>query len=105
MDMKEVTNMLSPNTYKEFSPGCARAATSPSKRTTSPKTRRSSHPSRLARGNSLFLVAQHAGRSGITNTGIWMFSGYVASLAPVYPLDDRITVTGAIKITGKPVLW
>jgi hypothetical protein len=34
-----------------------------------------------------------------------MFSGYVASIAPTFPLDDRITVTGTIKITGKPVLW
>jgi len=28
-----------------------------------------------------------------------------ASIVPSMPLDDRIVVTGMLRITGKPVLW
>jgi hypothetical protein len=106
MDMKEVTNMLSPNTYKEFIAGLREGGDITFEANYIPKdATQLNTQADLHAGTLSSWSLNMPGVPGATNTGIWMFSGYVASLAPVYPLDDRITVTGAIKITGKPVLW
>jgi len=105
-DMKEVTNMLSPSTYKEFIAGLREGGEITFEANYIPKdaTQLNTQADLHAGTISSWSLAM-PGVPGATNNGIWMFSGFVASLIPVYPLDDRITVTGAIKITGKPVLW
>lgn len=106
MDMKEVTNMASPSTYKEFIAGLREGGDITFEANYIPKdATQLNTQADLNAGVLSTWSLNMPGVPGATNTGIWMFSGYVASLAPVYPLDDRITVTGAIKITGKPVLW
>jgi hypothetical protein len=105
-DMKEVTNMLSPNTYKEFIAGLREGGDITFEANYIPKdATQLNTQADLHAGTLSSWSLDMPGVPGSTNNGIWMFNGYVASIAPTIPLDDRITVTGTIKITGKPVLW
>ncbi|HXM32296.1 MAG TPA: phage tail tube protein [Chthoniobacterales bacterium] len=103
-DMKEVSNMMSPSTYKEFIAGLREGGDItfegnyiPKEATLSQQNARTDFEGGVLSNWCIALPA--------AGTGIWMFSGYVTALTPAYPVDDRITVTGTIRITGKPVLW
>lgn len=103
-DMKEASNMGSPNTYKEFIPGLRDGGTItfegnyiPKENTNSQIQARQDFESGTLSNWCIALPA--------AGTGIWMFSGYVSDLSPAYPVDDRITITGTLKVTSKPVLW
>lgn len=37
-------------------------------------------------------------------TGKWAFSGFVTSLSTEAPMDDKISFSATIKVTGKPIL-
>jgi hypothetical protein len=103
-DIKEVSNMGSPSTYKEFIPGLREGGDItfegnyiPKESTLSQQNVRTDFESGTLSNWCLALPS--------AGTGIWMFTGYVISLAPSYPLDDRIVVAGVLRITGKPVLF
>src|SRR5437899_6247996 len=100
-DMKEVSNMASPSTYKEFIAGLREGGDItfegnyiPKESTLSQQNVRTDFEGGVLSNWSLALP--------VPGTGIWMFTGYVMSLAPSYPLDDRIVVSGVLRITGKP---
>lgn len=106
VDMKEATNMLSPNTFKEFIAGLREGGDITFEGNYIPKdATQLNTQADLNAGTLSTWSLTLAGTPGNTNCGIWMFSGYVSGLTPNIPLDDRITVSGSIKITGKPVLW
>src|SRR5258708_7026176 len=101
-DMKESSNMLSPNTYKEFLAGLREGGDVtfegnyiPKEATNSQTTLRTDFENGTA--SSWTIVLPNA-------MGTWTFTAFVSALTPAYPLDDRITVVGTLKITGKPVL-
>ena len=101
-DMKEVSNMLSPNSYKEFIAGLRDGGTVtfegnyiPKEATNSQVTLRTDFENGTASVWTIVLP---------NSLGTWTFTGMVSDLSPAYPVDDRITVTGTLKITGKPVL-
>lgn len=101
-DMKEVSNMLSPNTYKEFIAGLRDGGTVtfegnyiPKEGTNSQVTLRTDFESGTQSSWTIVLP---------NSLGTWTFTAMVADLSPAYPVDDRITVTGTLKITGKPIL-
>jgi len=101
-DMKEVSNMLSPNTYKEFIAGMREGGEVTFEGNYIPKDS----------GNTQVTLRtdfENGTQSSWTiilsgSLGTWTFTAMVASLNPSYPLDDRIVVSGSLKITGKPVL-
>jgi hypothetical protein len=105
-DMKEVTNMSSPSGFKEFVAGLRAGGTITFEGNYIPKdaTQLNSQAD-FAAGTLSAWCLNLPGIPGATNTCIWMFSGYVSDLTPAYPVDDRITVTGTIQITGKPVVF
>ena len=101
-DMKEVSNMLSPNTYKEFIAGLREGGDVtvegnyiPKEATNSQTTLRTDFENGTQ--SSWTIVLSNA-------LGTWTFTAMVSALTPAIPLDDRITVTFTLKITGKPVL-
>jgi len=103
-DMKEASNMGSPNTYKEFIAGLREGGDItfegnyiPKEATNSQVTLRTDFESAVL---SNWCVALP-----LAGTGIWTFTGYVSALNPAYPVDDRIVVSGTMKITSKPVLF
>jgi hypothetical protein len=106
MDMKEVSNMGSPSTFKEFIAGLRDGGAVTFEANYIPKdaTQLNTQADLNAGVLSTWSITL-PGTPGNANTCIWMFSGYVDTINPAIPLDDRITVTGSIKITGKPVVW
>src|SRR2546430_8251268 len=103
-DMKEVSNMASPNTYKEFIAGIREGGDVtfegnyiPKESTLSQQNVRTDFEAGTLSNWCLALPGP--------GTGIWMFTGMVMSLSPSIPLDDRIVVTGVLRITAKPILW
>ncbi len=103
-DMKEVSNMASPNTYKEFIAGLREGGDVtfegnyiPKESTNSQVNLRTDFEGGVLSNWSLSLPA--------AGTGAWMFQAMVMSITPSYPLDDRIVVAGVLRITAKPVLW
>ncbi len=103
-DMKEVSNMASPSTYKEFIAGLREGGDVtfegnyiPKESTLSQQNVRTDFEAGTLSNWCLSLPA--------AGTGIWMFTAVPASIVPSMPLDDRIVVTGMLRITGKPVLW
>jgi predicted secreted protein len=38
------------------------------------------------------------------STGSWTFDGFVTSLSTDAPMDDKISFSATIKVTGKPIL-
>jgi hypothetical protein len=106
MDMKEATNMGSPNTFKEFIAGLRDGGQVTFEANYIPKdATQLNSQSDFNSGTLSTWCINLPGTPGNANTCIWMFNGYVDSISPAIPLDDRITVTGSIKITGKPVVW
>lgn len=99
-DMKEVTNLLSPNTYKEFIAGLREGGDFTFEGNYLPKD-----AVQLKLQSDLNLGTLKKWQVILPSTlGTWSFSGYVSSINPTYPLDDRATYTGTIKITGQPTL-
>ncbi|HEV1992115.1 MAG TPA: phage tail tube protein [Candidatus Dormibacteraeota bacterium] len=103
-DLKEVSNMMSPSAYKEFIVALREGGDVtfegnyiPKEATLSQQTLRTDFESGVV---SAWCIALPT-----AGTGIWSFQGYVMALTPAYPLDDRITVTGTMRITAKPVLF
>jgi predicted secreted protein len=101
-DIKEVSNMLSPNTYKEFIPGLREGGDVtfegnyiPKEATNTQTTLRTDFEN--GTNSSWTIVLPNA-------MGTWTFNAFVIALSPSYPLDDRIVVAGTLRITGKPVL-
>lgn len=101
-DMKECSNMLSPNTYKEFLAGLRDGGSITFEGNYIPKdtgntqvTLRTDFESGTASTWTIVLP---------NSMGTWTATAFVQDLSPAYPVDDRITVTGTLKITGKPVL-
>ena len=101
-DMKEVSNMGSPSGYKEFVAGLREGGDITFEGNYIPKD-----------SGSTQVTLRTDFEGGVLSTwtivlpnslGTWTCSGYVTAINPSYPLDDRITVTGTIRITGKPVL-
>jgi hypothetical protein len=105
-DIKEVSNMGSPNIYKEFIAGLRDGGTVtfegnylPKEATLSQQTLRTDFEGGIV---SYWCINPGGGPAG---TGIWTFTALVQDIAPSYPVDDRITFTATLKITGKPVLF
>lgn len=103
-DMKEVSNMASPNTYKEFIAALREGGDItfegnyiPKELTLSQQNVRVDFEGGVLSTWCLALP--------VAGTGIWQFQAMVMSLSPVIPLDDRIVVSGVLRITGKPILW
>jgi predicted secreted protein len=101
-DMKEASNMLSPNTYKEFIAGLREGGDVtfegnyvPKESTNSQTTLRTDFENGTASSWTIVLAG---------GLGTWTFTAFVMSLTPAYPLDDRIVVSGVLRITGKPLL-
>src|ERR1700732_3511120 len=99
-DMKEPTNMGSPNGFKEFIGGLRDGGTISFEGNYIPKDA----------SQAPLLTDFQAGSSAtwtITlpgSLGVWTCTGYMQGIAPALPLDDRITMTGTLKLTGKPTL-
>jgi hypothetical protein len=103
-DMKEASNMASPNTYKEFIAGLREGGDITFEGNYIPKEATLSQQNLrvdFEGGASPFMTLALP----VAGAGIWMFTGFVMSLTPAYPLDDRIVVSGVLRITGKPVLF
>jgi hypothetical protein len=100
MDMKEVSNMLSPATFKEFIAGLRDGGTFTFDCNYLPKD--AVQTKLISDFNAGTLKKWQLVLPG--GLGTWSFSGYVDTLNPAIPLDDRATVTGSIKITGQPTL-
>jgi predicted secreted protein len=100
LDMKEASNMGSPNTYKEFIAGLRDGGTITFEGNYIPKDA-SQTPIKadFDAGASASWTIVIAGA-----LGTWTATCFVQDIAPAYPVDDRITMTGTLKITGKPVL-
>jgi hypothetical protein len=99
-DMKEVSNMLSPSGYKEFVAGLREGGD---------VTFEGNYIPHDATQGTLRTDFETGLMSSWTITmpgalGTWTFNAMVSALTPAYPVDDRMTVTGTLKITGKPVL-
>ena len=99
-DMKEVSNLLSPNTYKEFIAGLRDGGEFTWEGNYIPKD-----AVQLKLRADLDAGTLKKWQVILPGTlGTWSFSGFVMSITPTYPLDDRASYTGAIKITGQPTL-
>lgn len=103
-DMKEATNMGSPNTYKEFIAGLREGGDVtlegnyiPKENTNSQVTLRTDFEGGVLSFWALALP--------LAGSGVFMFQGYCMGITPAIPLDDRITFTASLRITGKPVLF
>src|SRR5579859_5320025 len=96
-DMKEATNMSSPNTYKEFIAGLREGGDVTFEGNYIPKESTSSQ-SNLRTDFEGGVLSYWALALPAAGSGIFMFQGYCSALTPAYPLDDRITVTGTLKI-------
>jgi predicted secreted protein len=101
-DMKEASNMLSPNTYKEFIAGLREGGDVsfegnylPKEATNSQTTLRTDFENGTASSWTIILS---------NSLGTWTFTAFVMAITPAIPLDDRITFTATLRITGKPVL-
>lgn len=101
-DMKETTNLLSPNTYKEFVAGLREGGDVsfegnylPKEATNSQTTLRTDFENGTASSWTIVLS---------NSLGTWTFTALVSAITPAIPLDDRITFTATLRITGKPVL-
>lgn len=101
-DMKETTNMLSPSTYKEFIAGLREGGDVtiegnylPKEATNSQTTLRTDFENGTSA--SWAIIFPNA-------LGTLTFTAFVSAISPAIPLDDRITYTATLKITGKPVL-
>ncbi|HEV1992116.1 MAG TPA: phage tail tube protein [Candidatus Dormibacteraeota bacterium] len=99
-DMKEVSNMLSPNTYKEFIAGLREGGDVTFEINYVPK-------------DATQITLRQDLEGGVNSSwtivlpgalGTWTFNAFVMALSPAYPLDDRIVCTGTLRITGKPLL-
>jgi len=106
MDMKEATNMLSPAGYKEYLAGLRDGGTITFEANYIPKDVthadiRADFDNGVLSQWAITLPASPTAPS----MGIWYFSAYAADLSPALPLDDRMSVTGTLKISGKPVLF
>jgi predicted secreted protein len=99
-DMKETTNMGSPNTYKEFVAGLKDGGTITIEGNYIPKDA-SQLPlkSDFDAGTVSTWTITLAG-----SLGVWTCSCLVQDISPAYPLDDRMTYTATLKINGKPTL-
>jgi hypothetical protein len=100
-DIKEVSNMGSPNTYKEFIAGLRDGGTITWEGNYIPKDA-SILPIKgtdFDAGTSSSWTIVIAG-----SLGTWTMTCLVQDIAPAYPVDDRITYAGTLKVTGKPVL-
>jgi hypothetical protein len=100
MDMKEVTEMLSPNTFKEFIAGLRDGGQVTFELNYLPKDAVQTKlitDFQLGTNKKWQIVLPGS-------LGTWSFSGFVSDLSPAIPIDDRATVTGTIKITGMPTL-
>lgn len=96
LDMKEATNLLSPNTYKEFIAGLRDGGSVTGSGTYIPKDAvqaklRSDFDGGTLKKWQLILPG---------TLGTVAFSGYVQDITPALPLDDRMTYAFTIKITG-----
>lgn len=103
-DLKEVTNMASPNTYKEFIAGLREGGQITFEGNYIPKESTNSQIN-LRTDFESGTLSYWALALPTAGTGIWMFQGYCDGLTPAYPLDDRITVQGTLRVTGKPQLF
>lgn len=103
-DMKEVTNMLSPSGYKEFISGLREGGQITLEGNYIPKESTSSQTNLRTdfEGGVLSFWALALPAAG---SGILMFQGYCDGLTPAVPLDDRITFSATLRITGKPILF
>ncbi|HXM32297.1 MAG TPA: phage tail tube protein [Chthoniobacterales bacterium] len=99
-DMKEVSNMLSPNTYKEFVAGLREGGDVTFEMNYIPK-------------DATQITLRQDFEGGVQSSwtivlpgalGTWTFTAMVSALTPAIPVDDRIVCSGTLRITGKPVL-
>jgi len=99
-DMKEVSNMLSPNTYKEFVAGLREGGDVTFEGNYIPKD-----ATQITLRTDFENGTQSSWTIVLPNAlGTWTFTAMVSAINPAYPVDDRIVVSGTLKITGKPVL-
>ena len=98
--MKECSNMGSPNTYKEFIAGLRDGGSISVEGNYIPKDA----------SQSPILTDFHAGTSSTwtitlpNSLGTWTATCFVQDVSPSIPVDDRITYSMTLKITGKPTL-
>ena len=104
-DMKEVSNMASPNEYKEFIAGLGDGGSVTFEGNYIPKEATLSQQTLRTDFENGTLSTWCINLSGPVGDGIWGFNAFVQDLSPAYPVDDRITFTGTLKITGKPILF
>jgi len=104
-DMKEVSNMGSPNAYKEFIAGLREGGDVTFEGNYIPKEATNSQATLRTDFENGTLSCWCLDMPGPAGNGIWMFNAFVSSIQPTYPLDDRVTFTGTLRITGKPVLF
>jgi Lambda phage tail tube protein, TTP len=104
MDMKEASNMQSPSTYKEFIAGLRDGGTVTFEGNYVPKGADNSQAN-LRTDFESGLIQNYCLALPLAGSGIWVFDAYVQDIAPAYPIDDRVTYTGTLKITGKPLLF
>jgi hypothetical protein len=111
LDTKDVTHMQSPNGYKEFIAGLREGGEITFEGNYIPKS-----ASQLASlsdfqagtvSNWCIALAREVVAGALTGKtmGIWSAAGLLIALSPSEPVDDRMTYTGTIKISGKPVLF
>src|ERR1700732_4981293 len=99
--MKECSNMLSPSSYKEFLAGLRDGGSITFEGNYIPKD---TGNTQVTLRNDFEKGTQRPGAIVLPNSmGTWTVTAMVQDLSPAYPVDDRITVTGTLKITGKPV--
>lgn len=106
LDMKEATNMLSPNTYKEFIAGLRDGGTISFEGNYLPKdpTQANIRADFDAAVASVWSITLPNDPLTLLSMGIWCIQAFPQDITPSLPLDDRMTFTGTLRITGKPIL-
>jgi|ERR1700675_176486 len=104
-DMKEVSNMGSPLEYKEFVAGLADGGSVTFEGNYIPKEATLSQQTVRTDFENGTLSTWAINLAGPVGNGIWAFTAFVEDLSPAYPVDDRVTFTGTLKISGKPILF
>ena len=102
LDTKDATNMGSPNGYKEFIAALREGGEITFEGNYIPHdtTQENVNSDMQGATTSQWSVAQPT----LPDQFVWYCSGIVIALSPTTPVDDRMTWTGTIKITGKPTL-
>lgn len=104
VDSVEVTDTESPNTHREYIPGLVDAGEISFDMNFLPQD------STQDETNGLISLAQARTTKNFqivysdTSNSTWAITGFITSLEPTAPIDDRATMSCTIKITGKPVL-